>query len=132
MIRVYSALKYYNANTRHVQTGDCVKRALAVAFRRDYDEVSRSLNRIKNAINAPRFNSMSVIRQYLSSEGVSLENAPQPYLTVAEFAESVLSGTYLCLTGNENKTAITHMLCIVDSDVYDSWDSMNQTVRQFC
>ena len=40
-------LKRYNANTRDSNVGDCVKRSLSVAFRTDYDEVSRELNRIK-------------------------------------------------------------------------------------
>ena len=49
-------LKRYNANTRDSNVGDCVKRSLSVAFRTDYDEVSRELNRIKRDIGGIVFN----------------------------------------------------------------------------
>jgi hypothetical protein len=42
--------------------------------------------------------------------------------TVNDFAESHKTGTYLVCCG---KTYSNHILCIIDGDIYDSWDSKN-------
>lgn len=130
-------LKRYNANTRDSNVGDCVKRSLSVAFRMDYDEVSRELNRIKRDIGANAFNNLRVVDQFLGHRNTTawttIQAGERP--TVEVFADEHSIGTFLLLSGDPKESQFrgitNHMICIVDGVIYDSWDSRNEVVVRF-
>ena len=133
-------LKRYNANTRDSNVGDCVKRSLSVAFRTDYDEVSRELNRIKRDIGGIAFNNLRVVDQFLSRRNITttaswttIQAGERP--TVEVFADEHPIGTFLLLSGDPKEAQFhgrtNHMVCIVDGVIYDSWDSRNEVVVRF-
>ena len=55
-----SCFCYYNAHPKGLIVPDCVKRAISVASKMDYKEVSKALNRYKKVTGADTFNSNSV------------------------------------------------------------------------
>lgn len=137
-MKVLSAiLKRYNANTRDSNVGDCVKRSLSVAFRMDYDEVSRELNKIKRDIGGSAFNNLRVVDQFLGRRNITtwtmMPAGVRP--TVEVFADEHSIGTFLLLSGNPKEAQFrgitNHMVCIVDGVIYDSWDSRNEVVVRF-
>lgn len=99
-------LKRYNANTRDSNVGDCVKRSLSVAFRMDYDEVSRELNRIKRDIGANAFNNLRVVDQFLGRRNTTawttIQAGERP--TVEVFADEHSIGTFLLLSGDPKES----------------------------
>ena len=133
MDRIFSSLIYYNANSRDARVGDCVKRGLSVAYSMDYDEVSKELNQIKRSLNLSVFNDSRVFNVFVRrrrDKFVGLHSSE--YVTVSEFAEEHPSGVYVLLAGKNNTNpSSTHLLALVDGNVYDSWDSLNYYVKQY-
>ena len=86
-MKILADLKYYNANTRDARVGDCVKRALAVAFRMDYDKVSAELNAIKRSMNRSQYNVRPVFGKFLSTRGVTFIRLSEPWPSVDEFSK---------------------------------------------
>lgn len=131
---ITSAYKQYNANSRNNFSEDCVKRAITLALGMDYDDVSKQLNKIKRDINADAYNVPSVFNRFLKDRGLSFKSVPER-ISVEEFCEDHPDGTYLLLTGSK-RTAVrgisNHMLCVIDGDVYDSWDSTKEIVISQC
>lgn len=135
-----AAFKEYNANTNYHNTGDCVKRSLSLAYGLDYDEVSKELNRIKRQIHASGYNVSPVFNKFMSIHGLdrtfsgSLYTDPSFFgldssCTVEEFSENITQGTYIILCG-QSKNSSTHMVCILDGDIWDSWDSSEYLVNK--
>jgi len=123
--------KRYNANSNNKNVGDCVKRSLSFAYGVDYDVISRQLNKIKRDIHADAFNSRRVFTKFLIDNGAEGVNvAAYEQMTEAEFCEKFNSGVYICLSGPESKTWSTHMVCIMNGDIIDSWNSSNYIVRE--
>ena len=130
MSQISAKWKRYNANSRDKDVGDCVKRSLSYAYGVDYDEISRQLNRIKREVNGVAFNTSKVYTKFLRDNGASSINVnAYPVMTEEEFSKKWNQGVYICLTGPENKTYSTHMVCIMNGDIIDSWDSSDYVVR---
>lgn len=129
---VNSDWKRYNANTQNKSVGDCVKRALTLAFALDYDEVGKELNRIKNQYHYSAFNETRTFTKFLEARGKHFEKQDKPYLTVEEFCESHPSGTYLLLTNRNDRDGNSHMCVVIDGTLYDSWDSQKDQVHEVC
>ena len=129
MISISAAFRKYNANSKNNNVGDCVKRSLAYAYGMDYNEVSRELNRIKSAGSA--YNNLSTFSKFLKNHGAIYmkdDNYHYRDLTEAEFADKFNDGIYVLLTGPENKSYSTHLVCIFKGDIVDSWNSSNYKV----
>ena len=124
----------YNANSRNNRVGDCVKRALSVAYSMDYDEVSRELNRIKNTYGHSEYNQTEVFTKFVKARGDQFTKLNQSdYVTVQGFADEHPSGVYLLLTGkNPANKYTTHLETVVDGNIYDSWDSREYYVKEVC
>jgi len=136
MKRIDAGLKRYNANTRDADVGDCVPRGISLALGKDYDEVRRDLNRIvRRYYPGSAFNYSIVFYRYLKdTANVTFSNYPDKGVTEGEFCEKYPQGTYLLLTGDKKKAAngrSTHLVCIIDGDIYDSWDSTDYVVVQW-
>lgn len=131
MKHIFAAYKRYNANSNDKSVGDCVKRALSFAYSADYDEISRTLNRLKRELNAGYFNSPIVFKTFLKNNGAKqITDLPkgEDRLSEQEFCDTYKSGTYILLTGPKDKNYSTHMVCIMNGDIYDSWNSSKYAV----
>lgn len=133
--QITADLKYYNANTRDASVGDCVKRALTVAYSMDYDKVSAELNRIKRSIGAGGYNWNLVYDKFLESRGDKLERVQGEEITVREFCEEHPTGVWIITCGKNSPIAhgahSSHMAAIVNGNVYDSWDSQNYYIFKY-
>ena len=141
MTKVLSAYKYYNANTRNNDVGDCVKRAISLALGRDYDEVSAELNKLKRELHVDAFNLPYVYSRYLRKFNIvpkSLNPTAENAVTESEFAAAHPSGTYILEVGKAKLTSYSkfkqyppsdHLVAVIDGDIYDSWDSSDDVVH---
>ncbi len=123
-----AAFKRYNANAQDKSVGDCVKRALSYAYGVDYNEIGRQLNRIKNEIGSFAFNSNRTWTKFLKDNGAKLLPDSEVGMMEDEFAELHPHGIYIVLSGPENRGYSTHMVCIMNGDIIDSWNSSNYKV----
>lgn len=130
-MNITASLKYYNANPGNRNVQDCVKRSLSLAYGMDYSDVSRELNRIKRDQGAYAFNSRSVFTKFMKIHGC--EKLPQFDGTTAQFCDMHPTGTYILLVNSlhrKDQTWSDHMCCVIDGDLYDSWDSLNADVLE--
>lgn len=121
---VIEKLVKYNANSKDNDTGDCVKRSLSLAYNIDYDQVKRELNKIRRDIGAPYWNIPKVFEKFMSDHGMISKDTISSDCkdTVNDFCDSHPSGTYIIMcTGNRRNS--THLVTVIDGDIYDSWDS---------
>lgn len=136
--------KRYNANNRGTHTGDCVKRALSMAFDMDYTAVGKQLNIIMKTLRAPAWNIERVYAPFIKTHGGSPEYhafrnpaTGEPIdrdgiaITVDEWIDLLgQKGTYILETHNKPKAVGSgnHLTCVIDGKLFDSWDSRNQYV----
>lgn len=126
--KVVAAWKRYNANANNRNVGDCVKRALSFAYGRDYNDVSNELNRIKRDIGSTAFNNIRTWTKYLQEHGATKVPLDGASMTEETFSNNHPTGIYILLTGHESKGYATHMVCIMNGDIIDSWDSSKNIV----
>lgn len=100
------------------KVGDCAVRAISKALNMGWEAAYIAL-----VINGLQMGDMpssnSVIGATLRQHGFRRKNLPDDCpdcFTVADFAEENPKGVYVAGTGN-------HVVTIIDSDWYDSWDS---------
>lgn len=127
MKRISAAFRRYNANSRDTNSSDCVKRALCVAYRLDYDEVSNELNRIKRNLDYSCFNIPPVFNAFIRNHGCISQGTNSDFglpsmTTVDDFCKAYPEGTFILLVRRPGSNRSTHMVCIVDGDYWDSWD----------
>ena len=134
----------YNANKDNKNKGDCTIRALSLAYDKPYETVSKELRGQTYGTGRTfksKKNLTDIINKY-GYEGSEVWNK-SGRITVKDFADENNKGTYLLLTGRGDKDIsspysstdqenYSHIVCCIDGDVYDSWDSMNDYVRYFC
>lgn len=132
MVSIRADFIRYNANTRNKDVGDCVKRGLAVAYSMDYDDVSAQLNKIKRDTGRSSYSQTSVYRKFCSLNGDKfIQSSDRP--TEQEFCEQNPSGVYLLETGDKKDNYVaTHLVAVVDGDIYDSWNSSGWYVKYYC
>lgn len=122
-------LVQYNANNRGKNVGDCVKRSISLAFGISYSETAKLLNKVKKSFGYPAWNIQpcysKVIKQLGGSKYVQLDNM----ITVDEFADSYDPAiVYIVLCGRPNGHTPSHMVCIREGKIWDSWNSRNYIV----
>lgn len=126
--------KSYNANTRDRDIGDCVKRSLSLAYGMDYDAVSVELNKIRKELGYGSYKIAPVFGEFIAARGDKFHEISEQ-ITEEEFCKQNPTGTYLLLVGNESMASqgkSNHMCCIIDGDIYDSWNSSNYIVTKVC
>lgn len=125
-------LKYYNANTRDSDTGDCVKRGLSVAYSMDYDAVSSELNRIKRDLGYSQFNIGPVFQTFMSRRGDDFITVPESeQVSADEFCNQNPKGVYVVLVGKSISSHSSHLAAIVDGTLFDSWNSLDWYVKKY-
>lgn len=131
-------IEFFNPHPKGKFVGDCVKRALVKGLEIEYTEVSKLLLEISRPLNAPirernrmlgynyyheyEFSHSSVWKPVL--EGHGYETIPVlGFYTVAEMALKLKKYSNVIVTTN------SHMVCIRDGVIYDSWDSRNRIIE---
>lgn len=128
---VTAALKYYNMNSSGKRVGDCYKRALALAFRKDYDQVKNELNKMVRNGEAYQNNAYTTLDKYIRRNGgVGLVDGTYDASSVEKFCEEHPTGTYLLFTNKDPKALFSnHVVAIIDGDAYDSWNSYQSRIH---
>lgn len=110
--------KHYNCNPKQKNVGDCTVRALSMALARSWECVYTALC-AKGYDMCDMPDSNAVWGAYLQDCGYKRHIIPDyypPNYTIADFAAEHQNGTYIVGTG-------THVVCIRDGIIYDTWDS---------
>ena len=113
--------QFYNPNPLGLNTGDCVIRALTLAFGRTWDEVYEMVaNYGFETKTMPSSNDSwtALLRKRGFKRYIIPDECPDCY-TIRDFCEDHPDGVYVLATG-------THVVTCIDGDYYDSWDSGNE------
>lgn len=117
---------YYNPNPRSKRVGDCVIRAISKALNQSWEETYIDLT-IQGYVMGDLLSSNAVWGAYLKIKGFTRDiisnDCPECY-TIEDFCNEHTKGTYIIGTG-------THAVCVVDSVLYDTWDSSDETPIYF-
>lgn len=117
---------YYNPNPEHKRTGDCVIRALSKALDCSWTDAYISLMAEGLSLyDMPSANyvwGMLLEKNNFVMHPISHE-CPD-CTTVGSFAESHDNGVYVLATQN-------HAVCVMDGNVYDTWDSSGEVILYF-
>lgn len=116
----------YNANPAGNRDVDCTVRAISVALGQTWDQTYADV--FLEGYLAKRMPvSNSVWRSYLRRKGLVREVLPDTCpdcYTVEDFADDHPNGVFLVGTGS-------HVVCIIDGNVIDTFDSRGETLRDF-
>lgn len=128
-------LRRYNANSRNHNTGDCVIRALSIAYGIRYDEVHRELLSIYS-----EYQYKFVWTQFINKYGYVSHGKPDTDpstgevirhpITLDEFAEMYSGGTYIVSVGKRPNTS-DHLVCVENGTIWDTWNSLNEYVKEY-
>lgn len=127
-----ATLVYYNANVRNNDVGDCVCRSISFAFDIPYSTAGRKLNARMKELGKDKWNIPMVFNSVIKDLGGTdpIRQEESPYPTVEEFADANPNGCYILLCGKQQEgPKSSHMVCIIDGKVYDSWDSRRYFTR---
>ena len=112
----------YNVNPAEKKVGDCVIRALTKALGMTWEEVYLALClQGYKMYDMPSSNAVwgAFLRSKGFKRGIISDSCPDCY-TIDDFCKEFPQGIYIIGTGSHAVTAI-------DGNVYDSWDSTQET-----
>lgn len=116
----------YNVNPESKAVGDCVIRALTKALSMTWEEVYLALC-LQGYKMCDMPSSNAVWGAFLRSKGFKRDiissSCPDCY-TVEDFCKEFPQGVYVIGTGS-------HAVCVIDGNIYDSWDSSHETPLYF-
>ena len=110
-----------NPNPAKKQVPDCVIRALCIALKRPWLEVSDDLYALARAEFSVSV-ADDIWGQYLALNGFSQFLLPHDCprcITIRQFCRLYNHGIYIIGTGS-------HAVAVIDGNYYDSWDSGNE------
>lgn len=128
--RIICSFRQYNANTKDVRKGDCSVRALSLAYGIDYELVYKSLKTYQKELGYSIYNDLRNIEYFIEGNNSQKIQVDKSIDTVDDFCNFYTIGTYLLLTSKTDKSHINHIVAVIDGDLYDTWDSLNQHVRE--
>ena len=118
--------RYFNPNPCGRIVGDCAVRAIAKALNMDWGQAYSILASFAyNMCDMPNANSVGGAE--LKSKGFEREIIPNTCpdcYTISDFANDHQSGTFVLGTG-------THVVTVIDGNIYDSWDSSRELPQYF-
>lgn len=120
------AYVYFNPNPSGKKVGDCSVRAVAKALDVDWDTAYVMIAAKGFALKDMSSSDAvwgSVLRQHGFSRSVIPNNCPDCY-TAEDFSRDHTNGVYVLGFGG-------HVATIVDGNLFDAWDSSNETVIYF-
>lgn len=109
---------YYNPNPQGKKVGDCTVRAISNALQKSWDETYMGLC-MKGMELADMPSSNTVWGEYLKENGYVRKIIPTecPYCyTVQDFCRDHPTGVFLLSLNS-------HVVCVINGDWYDIWDS---------
>ena len=115
----------YNVNP-YKRVGDCVVRAIAMLLGESWERVYWDICE-QGAKMYDMPDSNEVWSKYLFDKGFKryiIPNECPDCYTVEDFCRDYPDGRYLLCTG-------THVICSINGDFYDTWDSSRETVIYF-
>ena len=118
--------KYYNPNPLKKMVGDCVIRALSMAYGMTWRETYLELCAYGMA-NGDIISSNSLWGAYLKEHGFKVKSLPNDCpncYTVYDFAQDHPYGTYILCTG-------THVVTLIDGIWYDTFDCREEVIAYF-
>lgn len=120
------AYVFFNNNPKNQRVGDCAVRAVSKAVGQDWTDTYIGLCAEGLALrDMPSSN--YVWGMYLRKFGFEEHMIPSvcpDCVTVAHFAKEHPKGIYVLATQN-------HVVCCIDGNVFDSWDSTSEIVLYF-
>ena len=112
----------YQPNPNGKSVGDCTVRALTKALDKSWYEVYFDLA-LQGAMMGDMPSANAVTTAYMRDNGFRRRTIPEtcPYCyTIEDFCKDHQSGTFVIGTGS-------HLTTVIDSILWDSWDSRNET-----
>lgn len=119
--------KYYNPHPQKKIVGDCAIRALSKALNKTWDEIYIDLA-VEGFCMCDLPNADVVWGNYLVRHGFTRYLIPDDSFgayTIGDFANDHPTGVYVVSVPGQ------HVVTIVDSVVYDSWDCQNEIPSYF-
>lgn len=113
---------FRNPNPCGSYVGDCVVRALSIGLDMDWYETYIQLAMQGFAMcDMPSSNKVwgELLKSYGFHRYIIPDTCPDCY-TMRDFAGEHFKGTYIVGTG-------THVVAVIDGNLYDSWDSSDET-----
>ena len=114
--------QYINKNPRGRSVGDCTVRAISIATDNGWMETYLDLC-LFGLLMADMPSSNAISTAYLKSKGFKRRTIPDDcpdYYTIEDFCKDHPQGTFVIGTGS-------HLATVIDSVLWDSWDSRNET-----
>lgn len=121
-MRTTERYSWHNENPFQKNVGDCTVRAISTALNQDWDTTYLGLC-LEGFLLKDMPSSNEVWRRYLSRFGLHRRPAPT-HTTVNEFTRTHPKGTYLLGLNS-------HVVCIIDGTLYDTWDSGEKEVLYY-
>jgi len=117
---------FFNSNPKNVRVGDCAVRAVSKAVGQDWTDAYIGLAAEGLALrDMPSANYVwgMYLKKYGFEEHMISSVCPN-CVTVAEFANNHPKGRFVLATQN-------HVVCVIDGNYFDTWDSGNEVVLYF-
>lgn len=114
--------QYINKNPQGRSVGDCTVRAISTATGNGWMETYLDLC-LFGLLMADMPSSNAISTAYLKSKGFKRRTIPDDcpdYYTIEDFCKDHPQGTFVIGTGS-------HLATVIDSVLWDSWDSRNET-----
>lgn len=118
-----SFYQYKNPHPKQLKTKDCVVRAVALAFDKDYLEIRRELNKARNELGFKSYKDPDFLYKYLEKyERVTIRALKgRPRIKGEGFAMMYNEGSYILKMAK-------HVVCVRDGQLLDTWDSSARSV----
>lgn len=118
-----SIYEYRNPHPKDLRTSDCVVRAFALSFDKDYLEVRRELNQSKRDLGFNSYKDSDFIYRYFRNYNRIIFKTKKGEARVKpkDFIKIFSEGTYIV---NMKK----HIACIKDGKLLDTWDSSERSI----
>lgn len=108
-----------NLNTKHKRVGDCVIRAISAALNQPWEQTYIDVC-LKGLEMRDMPSANAVWGAYLHDRGFTRKLVPEDgEYTVEDFCNDHPQGIYILAIGG-------HVVCAIDGDWLDSWDSANE------
>lgn len=117
------AYQYYNPNPCKKNVGDCVIRAIAMAFDMSWNDAYTEIALYGlEKCDIPSSNNLwgSYLKEHGFKVRVLPDSCPDCY-TINDFCKDHPIGTFIIATG-------THVVCCINGDIFDSWNSLRESV----
>jgi hypothetical protein len=112
---------YYNPNPLKLSVGDCTIRAISRALNLSWKRTYLSLS-IQGFLMYDMRSANRVWGEFLKTKGFKRHQMPDmcpDCYTIKDFCRHNPTGTFILGTGE-------HVVCVINGDYYDSWDSGNE------